>query len=250
MHFIKFFFCLIVCFYANKISSMPVHDTISAKKMNVYFISGLGADQRVFKKLEIDKRFNVEHIKWVEPKRGESLKNYCKKLLNQIDTTQPFQLVGLSFGGMIATEMSEICKPEQIILISSNSIGVPLAKFWIGFVDFILLSPYAGPFLKKANKTTYKFFGAKTKEEKALLRSILKDTDTKFLKWALVRISRWNHPKRSPIAYEINGTEDKMIKPAFVKADKWIEGGEHLMVYSKADVISPILNEQLLKKFK
>ena len=78
-------------------------------------------------------------------------------------------------------------------------------------------------------------FGAKTPEEKKLLKSILKDTDSKFLKWAIRTISKWDHIKKSPIAFQINGSADKMVQAALVKHDVLIEGGEHLMVYSKAD---------------
>ncbi|WP_353717332.1 hypothetical protein [Dyadobacter sp. 676] len=71
----------------------------SVKKMNVYFISGLGADERVFTKLKLDPRLNVKYIKWVRPLKKETLQHYAARLSKQIDTSQPFQLVGLSFGG-------------------------------------------------------------------------------------------------------------------------------------------------------
>src|SRR6218665_2073919 len=44
---------------------------------NVYFLSGLGADQRVFRKLELDKHFQVRHIEWIRPLRNESLRSYA-----------------------------------------------------------------------------------------------------------------------------------------------------------------------------
>jgi len=219
-------------------------------KMNVYFISGLGADKRVFQKLNIDPKFNVIHINWIEPHKKESINNYAHRISTQIDTTKPFLIVGLSFGGMIATLISEQISTEQIILVSSNSVGMPVGKFYRGLIGFVLLSPFASPLIKSANKYTYKIFGAKTPEEKQLLRSILKDTDTKFLKWALKSISKWDHPKRSPIAYQINGSEDKMIQPRFVDSDKIVTGGEHLMIFSKADELSQIINDQLNKKFR
>jgi len=219
-------------------------------KMNVYFISGLGADKRVFQNLDIDPKFNVINIEWIEPKRKETIEDYASRLISQIDTTKPFQIVGLSFGGMMATVISEQIGPEQIILISSNSVGRPIGKFYRGLIGFVLLSPFSAPFLKSTNKFTYNLFGTHTPEEKALLKSILKDTDAKFLKWALKAIGKWKHPTRSPIAYQINGSADKMVKLEYVDADKVIEGGEHFMVLSKAEEISKVINAQLLKKYQ
>ena len=219
-------------------------------KMNVYFISGLGADKRVFQNLNIDPKFNVINIEWIDPKRKETIEDYASRLISQIDTTKPFQIVGLSFGGMMATVISEQIRPEQIILISSNSVGRPIGKFYRGLIGFVLLSPFSAPFLKSTNKFTYNLFGTQTLEEKALLKSILKDTDAKFLKWALKAIGKWKHPNKSPIAYQINGSADKMVKLEYVDADKVIEGGEHFMVLSKAEEISKVINAQLLKKYQ
>lgn len=219
-------------------------------KMNVYFISGLGADKRVFQNLDIDPKFNVINIEWIDPKRKETIEDYASRLISQIDTTKPFQIVGLSFGGMMATVISDQIRPEQIILISSNSVGRPIGKFYRGLIGFVLLSPFSAPFLKSTNKFTYNLFGTHTPEEKALLKSILKDTDAKFLKWALKAIGKWKHPNKSPIAYQINGSADKMVKLEYVDADKVIEGGEHFMVLSKAEEISKDINAQLLKKYQ
>ena len=69
-------------------------------KMNVYFISGLGADKRVFSKLQLDDQFSVNYIEWIAPLKKETLQHYASRLVTQIDTTKPFQLVGLSFGGI------------------------------------------------------------------------------------------------------------------------------------------------------
>lgn len=217
----------------------------SAKKMNVYFISGLGADERVFTRLKLDPRLNVRYIKWVKPEKRESLQHYAARLSRQIDTSQPFQLVGLSFGGVVASEIADVVCPQQVTLISSMSTGVPLSPFYQQVMRFLLLSPFSAPFLKSANNLTYKYFGADTPELKRLLKDILHDTDSKFLKWALVRMGGWNRRARVDNLFHIHGTADKLIPVAIVKPDMVIENGGHLMVYAQADQISKILNQRL-----
>jgi len=227
-----------------------VSDCVKPAKMNVYFLSGLGADKRVFSKLNLDDRFEVHYIDWISPKKKEALHDYAVRLTAQMDTTKPFQLVGLSFGGIIASELSEIARPEQIILISSTPTNIPISKFNRGLIKFLLFSPLAAPILKSANSFTYKYFGADTPELKTLLKQILHDTDSKFLKWALTRMSEWNHPDKVENLYHIHGSADRLIPLKIVKPDNVIEGGGHLMVYAQHEDISRILNEQLARKLK
>ncbi|QRR03295.1 alpha/beta fold hydrolase [Dyadobacter sandarakinus] len=213
--------------------------------MNVYFISGLGADKRVFSQLRIDSRFTVHHIEWISPERNETLSQYAHRLAAQVDTTQPFQLVGLSFGGVMASELADIIHPDQIIIISSTPVGIPVSAFYRGLLHFLLLSPFSAPILKSSNRMTYKYFGANTPELKALLKTILHDTDSHFLKWALKRMSSWERRQKVPGVFHIHGTSDRLIAPRLVQPDVWIEDGGHLMIYDEAAEISGILNRQL-----
>jgi len=85
--------------------------------MKCYCISGLGADKRAFKHLDIN--LELIHIEWTKPLKNESISSYSKRLLVQIDTKEPFLLLGLSFGGIIASELAQITSPEKVIHISS-----------------------------------------------------------------------------------------------------------------------------------
>ena len=213
--------------------------------MNVYFLSGLGADKRAFSKLRLDDRFSVKYIDWITPLRDETLHHYAERLAVQIDTTQPFQLVGLSFGGIMASELSEIVNPQQIIIISSTSVGIPISSFYQALLKVLLVNPFAAPFLKSANTITYKYFGADTPELKDLLKSILHDTDSRLLKWALIKMSSWQRKKKADNLFHIHGTADKLIPIKLVQPDLFIQDGSHLMVFKQHEIISSVLNKQL-----
>ncbi|MEJ0082498.1 MAG: hypothetical protein WDM78_16440 [Puia sp.] len=77
------------------------------RTMNLYFISGLGADKRIFQNLVLPEVFKIYYIDWVTVSENESMESYCRRLSSQINTLEPFSLVGLSFGGVIAIEMSK-----------------------------------------------------------------------------------------------------------------------------------------------
>jgi len=85
--------------------------------MKIYAISGLGADQRVFKFLQLD--HELIPINWIIPLKNEPIQSYALRLAKSIDLEEEFALLGVSFGGLIAVELSKILNPKITILISS-----------------------------------------------------------------------------------------------------------------------------------
>ena len=85
---------------------------------DIYCVSGLGADERVFQKLKLE-GYQPIHIRWVEPENKESITDYAKRLTEQIKSDEPI-LIGLSFGGIIAIEIAKQINTKKVILISST----------------------------------------------------------------------------------------------------------------------------------
>lgn len=73
----------------------------------LYLISGLGADHRVFVNLNIP-GVSTHVIEWKTPEPDESMQTYVSRLRPQIDTEQEVCLLGVSFGGIIAQELSKL----------------------------------------------------------------------------------------------------------------------------------------------
>jgi predicted esterase YcpF (UPF0227 family) len=86
-------------------------------KYPIYILSGLGADKRIFNKIDF-KNNQIHYINWLIPAQNETLESYIQKLIQQIEDPKPI-LVGLSFGGMMAIEISKYIETRKIILISS-----------------------------------------------------------------------------------------------------------------------------------
>ena len=99
----------------SQVKSNKESDTNQNK---IYFVSGLGADQRVFQKLKLS-GYQAIHIQWVEPESQESIAEYTQRLISQIKSEKPI-IIGLSFGGIIAVEIAKQIKTEKVILISST----------------------------------------------------------------------------------------------------------------------------------
>ncbi|QIL42466.1 alpha/beta hydrolase [Pedobacter sp. HDW13] len=219
--------------------------------MNTYFISGLGADKRIFSKLKLNEKINIIHIDWIDPKQNETLAAYAARLGGIIDTSQPFALVGVSFGGMIAVEVAKILAPIVTVIISSTMISSQLPGLYRFAGKLGLLKFIPAKLLKSSNKLTQNYyFGTRSGSEKVLLSKIIKDTDPYFLKWAIGSILSWKNETRPERMYHIHGTHDKILYSKTAQPDFVIENGTHFMVYQNAVEISGIINQIILNTSK
>ena len=130
----------------------------------VYFISGLGADERVFQYLNLE-GIEPVFIQWLEPLSNEKIENYAARMSAFITTPRPL-IVGLSFGGMITIEIAKSIDYQQIILISSakNRYDLPLLYRLSGRFNLHKILPIH--FVKNIKILRYFTFGIKTKSEK------------------------------------------------------------------------------------
>ena len=213
--------------------------------MNVYFLSGLGVDKRVFKNLDLSGNFSKYFLEWIQPIPNESFSSYAKRMTAFIDEREPFILVGLSFGGMMAVEMSKFVHPLKTIIISSatNNFQLPWFVKTIRYMPLYKIMP--SQLLKKTNSLFYYLFGIKTKEEKILLKDILKGTDPLILKWSINAIAKWKNKTVPANLIHIHGDGDKLLPVKLTKANIIVKRGEHFMIYSKAKEISQIMNKIL-----
>lgn len=84
----------------------------------VYFIPGLAATKLIFRTIKLP-GYDTVYLEWDNPQPGDDMASYAARMLQQIDTSKPFVLVGCSLGGIMSVELSKISSPQQIFLISS-----------------------------------------------------------------------------------------------------------------------------------
>ena len=213
--------------------------------VNLYFLSGLGVDKRVFQKLTLSNNNSIYFLEWIKPLAGESITAYARRIANFIDTSKPFVLIGLSFGGMMAVELNKLVAPHKTILISSASSHKELP--W--FVKAIRLLPLhkliPSQVMKRPNSLFYYLFGIKTKKEKAFLKTILSEADPAIINWSIDAVSKWNNETIPTNLVHIHGDCDKLLPAKPGGKYEMVKGGEHFMVYSKAEEVSGIINKIL-----
>ena len=209
----------------------------------IYAFSGLGADERVFGKLDLS-GFELVHISWIAPRRHEDLESYVLRLAEHHRIPrQGAYVIGVSFGGICISQLAHYYDFAKIVLVSSAKTKDELPKLytWTKFL------PMDGPlsFLsrQKANIATNWLFGATDEEEKALLAAVIGDSDPTFTKWAIDAIRQWENIRVPENCLHIHGDQDRIIPIHNVDYSIRIRGGGHLMIWTKAAEISfPIRN--------
>lgn len=216
--------------------------------MVVYFISGLGADWRVYSYLNLDFCQPV-YVPWIEPQKNESLRGYAMRLRKTIPEQHPV-IVGISFGGMLATEMAREDKEARVIILSSTKTSDEFPSYLRSLRYFPIYKWLPGWLLKKSALLIKWFMAAKGKEQKKLLMEIIRDTDMKFVRWAVPAILNWKNHDCPPNIIHIHGTADRVLPCKKVKADYIIQGGTHAMpLYAYAE-ISNILRQVITREDK
>ncbi len=219
---------------------------LSKNKPVVYFFSGQGSDYRLFDSIKIDSGFVKKFIHYPTPTRRSNLKEYSISLLNQIDTTSEFYLIGVSFGGMICCELSEVIKPKKIIIISSakNRNELPSRyKFMKMFPVYKLFFPQL---LKMGSRVVQPIVEPDRNKNKKTFVAMLKDKNKFFLKRSIGMIISWDREVNNRKIYHIHGDNDHTLPIKKVKTDFSVVNGSHMMTLTSANEVSSIINKLLL----
>lgn len=209
--------------------------------MDIYLISGLGADRTVFKNLTFNKEHSIHYLDWIPPVKKESLRSYALRMAERINHSVPFSLVGLSFGGMLATEMADVLNPQTTVLLSSVPVKQELPKHFHLFSVLKLNKLVPALKLNYVPRLITSLFGVESRDDQIFFLELLRRTDPKFSKWAMDAILEWDRTESPAGIVRIHGTKDRVLPIGKAKIDYPIKNAGHFMVYNRAKEISKIL---------
>ncbi len=205
---------------------------------HIYCISGFGADERVFSKLNFNAD-TVTFIQWTEPLKNESIDEYAKRLIEKVHHKNPI-LIGLSFGGMMCIEIAKIISVSRIVIISSIKTyhEMPLWMRLSGKLNLHKIAP----------SKSYKIYeplenynlGIKNKDELQLVREYRSHISKTYTKWAINEILHWKNNWIPENIIHIHGSDDHIFPVKKLKADHVINGGGHFMIMNKAAAVNEI----------
>lgn len=212
---------------------------------HIYLISGLGADERVFSRLEFPAGYEVHFLPWIQPlNQQEPIGEYALRMTRRIQHPNPVML-GLSFGGMMSIEIARHIPVEKVILLSSVKQKQELPPYYNGVARMLLDNLPDKVLFQKRQFIVRLFMQSKSEEEKALLRDYMTKKDYSYIRWALQAILQWQNEWVPEATIHIHGSSDRPFPRRYVKPTHTIVNGGHFMVMNRAAEISRILEREL-----
>ncbi len=214
--------------------------------MNVYFISGMGANKKAFKFLDLSFCAPI-FIDWITPIKNETLAAYAVRLRATIKEKSPV-IVGISFGGMLATEMAKADPNIQVIIISSNKCAKEFPNYLRIWKHFPVYKWIPERLMKSGGSITRSIVGPKGQEQRTVFSEILLETDHQFNIWAIDAILGWKNNSVPTNVFHIHGSADALLPCRYVKANHIINGGSHFMIMDNANELSELLKQLISPK--
>jgi pimeloyl-ACP methyl ester carboxylesterase len=213
-------------------------------RLVVYAIPGLGVDERLFSKLNL-RHAELQVLAWPEPQHTLTLPEYARLFLPHIDTSKPFALLGVSFGGMCVTELAEILQPVKTILISSAKTGAELpALIRLAHVLPLHRLLTASQFINLAVLFRRRF-GVRAGEETKLFRAMLEKRSRNFFRYTIGAIATWERVTVPENLVHFHGDKDRLLPFSKIKNPVRISGGNHFMVMQQAKELSDAIDALL-----
>lgn len=212
---------------------------------HLYLISGMGADERMFRHLRFPADYNVQYLPWLTPLPDEPFSDYAARMAAGITAEGEITLLGLSFGGMISLEIARQRPIAKNILISTikHTHERPSYFNWVKRLGLQRL-PDSVLFSRRYLVVKY-YLNIQTPEEDQLLRDYLKKKDHTYLRWAINTVIHWENDFTPASFVHIHGARDLAFPMKYVKPTHVIDGGGHFMVLNRAEEINNILSQEL-----
>jgi pimeloyl-ACP methyl ester carboxylesterase len=203
-------------------------------KIPVYFLPGLAANPSIFKNIKLDPdAFETFYLEWMIPYDTESIVDYALRFCDKVKHDNAV-LIGVSFGGIIAQEMSLVRQFKKIIIVSSVKTRdeLPLHLQLAGKTKAYKLVP-TSLFAQNIDLLS-KFAFTKTIVKRLdLYKLYLSITDKRYLDWAIEQVVLWNQTTYNPNLIHLHGDLDTIFTIENIKDCIVVKGGTHVMIISK-----------------
>ncbi len=210
--------------------------------MKLYVISGLGADFKVLEKITFPQQLQVVFLDWLIPENQEDFLHYVNRMADRIDESEPFCLLGYSFGGIIVQEIDKIKPAEKVVILGSIKSDKEKSRL-IKFGERTKIARYLPQSMFSLNSAAAYSFARKIVDPKnPKLMQYLQVTDPYYLKWGIEKVSAWKFDE-NPKVIQILGSKDIVFPPKYSKPDYVVQNGTHLFPATKPKQVSQILAE-------
>ena len=210
--------------------------------MKLYVISGLGADFKVLEKITFPEELEVVFLDWLMPEIKEDFYEYVQRMADRIDDSEPFALLGYSFGGIIVQEIDKIKPAAKVVIMGSIKSDKEKSRF-IKFGEISKIPRFLPEIMFNVKSAAVYSVARNIVDPKnPNLMKYFTVRDAHFLKWSIEKVSAWKFDE-NPKVIQILGSRDIVFPVKYSKPDYVVENGTHLFPATKPKQVSKILNE-------
>lgn len=211
-------------------------------RMKLYVISGLGADFKVLERVKFPEHLEVVFLDWLLPERGEHFADYVKRFAERIDDSEPFALLGYSFGGIMVQEIDKIKPAEKIVILGSIKSDKEKSRL-IKMGEITRLPKYLPEnIFTTKSALAYSFLRKFFDPANPKLMDYFTVRDPYYLKWSIEKIAAWKSAE-NPKVIQILGDRDIVFPIKYSHPDYVIENGTHLFPATKHRELSELLRK-------
>ncbi len=212
-------------------------------QMRLYLLPGTGADERLFHALDLS-TFDTVNVVLPVPLKKESMHEYALRIArDQIDTTRPFALLGVSLGGMVATELADELNPEAVIIIASAKTGNEMPSSY-HFARYLPIHHIVGgKTMRWFTKQLQPKFEPMEVDQRELFLDMLYGKDPAFLKGAVRLMVDWNRSDIPEGIIHVHGEYDHTLPYKHTQPTHSVVDAGHMLTYSMPEVVERVLAE-------
>lgn len=211
---------------------------MNSEKTQVYFVPGMAAGGEIFRNIRFPKeKYETHVLEWMIPEKNESIEAYAKRMAARIKAPNPI-LIGVSFGGVVAEEMSFFLNLKKLIIISSVKTRSELPRR-MRFASATKAYKLVPTSLVLSVEDLTKFsIGPRSRKRLSLYQQYLHVRDKGYLDWAMEKMVTWNRNEKLKNVIHIHGEKDMVFPIKYIKDCIVIEGGTHIMILNRGREIS------------
>jgi pimeloyl-ACP methyl ester carboxylesterase len=218
------------------------------EKIPVYFMPGLAASPQIFEYIKLpEEQFEMFFLEWILPFPEESIVSYALRISKNIKHEKPV-IIGVSFGGVLVQEISEIIKVRKTIIISSvkSNLEFPPRMKLAKTTKIYKFLPYN--WVENFENFAKFAFGKTLKQRFRLYKKYLSVNNADYLSWAVKSIILWERTDIDKNVIHIHGSEDQVFPIENIKNCIEVKGGTHIMILDKSKWFNENLGRIILEK--